>query len=253
MNHHLERPVIAITYSSSDLEGFGLWRHMFHGIVAAGATPVGIDCAVEQPRIASLVRRLDGLIIGGGGDVDPALYGGAVDDDLLWGVNPARDASEQKALQAALDGTVPVLAICRGMQFVNVALGGSLHGDLARDRPGEVSHRPGKNLLDRSCHEVDIQPDSLLASLVGGHGHVAVNSEHHQGLKDLAPGLRAVAHSRDGLIEALESPERLIVGVQWHPEILWPAEQSSLNLLTGFVGFCATHASSDDSPAASLA
>ncbi|MCX6398428.1 MAG: gamma-glutamyl-gamma-aminobutyrate hydrolase family protein [Propionibacteriales bacterium] len=245
MNHHLERPVIGITYSSKDLEGFGLWRHMFHGFVAAGATPVGIDCAVEQPLIASTVRRLDGLVVGGGGDVDPVRYGGAVDDELLWGVNPARDAIEEVALRAAFDGAVPVLAICRGMQFVNVALGGTLHADLTRDRPSDVVHRPGKELLDRSCHDVDVDADTLLSAWMGRHGRVAVNSEHHQGLDVLAPGLRGVAHSRDGLVEAVELPGRQLVGVQWHPEILWSTEQSSLDLLAGFVRISATRASAN--------
>ncbi|KRB78473.1 hypothetical protein ASE01_04210 [Nocardioides sp. Root190] len=248
MNHHLDRPVIGITYSSKDLEEFGLWRHMFHGFVAAGATPVGIDCAVDQPLIASVVGRLDGLVVGGGGDVDPARYGGAVADELLWGVNPSRDAIEEVALQAAIDGTVPVLAICRGMQFVNVALGGTLHADLARDRPSEVVHRPGKELLDRSCHGVDVEADTLLSAWMGRQGRIAVNSEHHQGLDVLAPGLRAVAHSPDGLVEAVELRGRLLVGVQWHPEILWSTEQSSLDLLTGFVRVSSMRSSLNRSP-----
>lgn len=238
MNPYLNRPVVGITYSSTDLEDFGLWRHLFHGFVAAGATPVGIDGAVEQPGIGSLVKRLDGLVVGGGGDVCPALYGGATDDPALWGVNPARDASEHLAFRVAIGREIPVLAICRGMQLVNVALGGTLYADLSRDRPGPVAHRPGKDLLDRPCHDVVVAPGSLLAKWLGRDGLVAVNSEHHQGIRDLAPPLRAVASAPDDLVEGVELAERQVVGVQWHPEILWAEEATSLDLLAGFVRAC---------------
>ncbi|NYI44535.1 putative glutamine amidotransferase [Nocardioides aromaticivorans] len=238
MNAYLDRPVVGITYSSQDLEDFALWRSLFHGFVAAGATPVGIDCAVEQPRIDGLVRRLDGLVVSGGGDVDPALYGGATDDELLRGVNHARDVAERSALDAAFASGIPVLAICRGLQFVNVVLGGTLYADLARDRPGPIAHRAGEEVLDRVCHDVEVEPGTLLAAWLGDAGTIAVNSEHHQGIRDLAPGLTAVAHAPDGLVEAVQLPERRLVGVQWHPEILWPNEPSSLDLLVGFVEEC---------------
>ncbi|GAA3671433.1 gamma-glutamyl-gamma-aminobutyrate hydrolase family protein [Nocardioides ginsengisoli] len=238
MSAYLDRPVVGITYSSQDLEGFGLWRHLFHGFIAAGATPVGIDCAVEQPRIGGLVERLDGLVVSGGGDVDPALYGGATDDAVLRGVNPLRDASERVALDVALERDLPVLAICRGLQFVNVVLGGTLYADLARDRPGVIGHRAGEEVLDRPCHDVRVTDGSLLSVWMGGAGTVAVNSEHHQGIRDLAPVLRPVAVAPDGLVEAAEMADRRLVGVQWHPEILWPNEPTSLGLLTGFVAAC---------------
>jgi putative glutamine amidotransferase len=237
LNAYLDRPVVGITYSSQDLEDFGLWRSLFHGFVAAGATPVGIDCAVEQPRIDGLVRRLDGLVVSGGGDVDPALYGGATDDDLLRGVNHARDVAERIALDTAFASGIPVLAICRGLQFANVVLGGTL-------RPGPPAHRAGEEVLDRVCHDVEVEPGTLLAAWLGDAGTIAVNSEHHQGIRDLAPGLTAVAHAPDGLVEAVQAPERRLVGVQWHPEILWPNEPSSLDLLVGFVKECRVQARS---------
>lgn len=239
MSAHLLRPVVGITYSARDFEGFDLWRHVFHAFVAAGATPVSIDCTQEQPEIQALVRRLDGLVISGGGDVDPSLYGGSPADGLLRGMNPARDASERLALQAALDQGMPVLAICRGLQLVNALQGGTLFTDLSRDREGSFPHTFGETALDRVSHEVEVLPGTLLATWMGASGRFGVNSEHHQGLAELAPCLRPVAWAPDGLVEGAESAEHNLVGVQWHPEILWPYEASSFDLLRGFVSACA--------------
>jgi len=236
---HLDRPVIGITYLARDLERFELWRHIFHGFVAVGATPLSIDCTLEQPSIHTLVERLDGLVISGGGDVDPTLYGGDPADRLLRGVNPARDLSERLALNSALGGGIPILAICRGVQFVNVALGGTLHADLGRDRPGSLQHQKSQGALVRPTHDVEVEAGTLLSKWLGTDGVIPVNSEHHQGLRDLAPELTAVAHAPDGVVEAVESVGHRLVGVQWHPEILWPYEPSSEALLRGFATECA--------------
>ena len=238
MKEHLDRPVIGITYSPLDLEHFQQWRHVFHGFVAAGATPVGIDCTVEQPHIGALVRRLDGLVVSGGGDVDPAVYGGDPTDAVLRGVNPARDANERAALEAALDHSMPVLAICRGLQLVNVVLGGTLYADLARDRPGSSVHQVSTDALVDPLHDVEVTSGTLLSKWIGADGVIAVNSEHHQGVRTLAPDLTPVAFAPDGLVEAAEMSEANLVGVQWHPEVLWPYVESSAALLRGFVGAC---------------
>lgn len=246
MNVHLHRPVIGITYSARDFEGFDLWRHVFHAFVAAGATPISIDCTQEQPRIHTLVERLDGLVVSGGGDVDPSLYGGDPSDPLLRGVNKARDASERLALRVALDRGMPVFAICRGLQFVNTVLGGSLFTDLNRDRGDGLSHKPGEAQLDRAAHDVEVLPDTLLAKWMGADGPIPVNSEHHQGISELAPDLVPVAWATDGLVEGAESAEHNLVGVQWHPEVLWPYEGTSFDLLRGFVSACAAFGRPED-------
>jgi putative glutamine amidotransferase len=238
VQEHLDRPVIGITYSTRDLEGFRLWRHVFHAFVAAGATPLSIDCTQEQPRISALIAQLDGLVISGGGDVDPTLYGGNPGDPSVRGVNPARDVSERNALQCALDRGMPILAICRGLQFVNVALGGTLHADLARHRPASLAHQASAEALAHPVHDVDVAAGTLLAKWMGSDGRIPVNSEHHQGICELAPSLTAVASSPDGLVEAAESVENHLVGVQWHPEILWPYEPHSASLLRGYVSEC---------------
>lgn len=240
MKEHLERPVVGITYSSRSLEGFGLWRHIFHAFVAAGATPISIDCEHEHPRIGSVVERLDGLVISGGGDVDPELYGGDGNDGAL---NPARDASERMALRAAFGREMPVLAICRGLQLVNVTLGGTLFADLSRDLPGALAHKAGGEALAHPVHQVEVVPGTLLSKWIGADGSIPVNSEHHQGVRELAGDLTPTAFSSDGLVEGVEIRERKLVGVQWHPEISWPYDERSAALLRGFVAECAAFAS----------
>jgi putative glutamine amidotransferase len=235
----LDRPLIGVTYSSAELGEFTLWGHMFRGIVAACGIPVAIDCRLPVPHIAELVGRLDGLILSGGGDVDPSRYGGDRADPLVRGVNPARDDAELAALRRAqLDGK-PVLAICRGAQLVNVALGGILYADLARDHPSPLTHRMTEDALAGPLHEVDVVPGTDLAKWLDVAGPIAVNSQHHQGIRKLAPDLVPSAYSEDGLVEAFELPDGPLMGVQWHPEVLWPTEAHSHNLLAAFVACCA--------------
>lgn len=241
-----QSPVIAVTFAFSETRGFDLWHLMFQGIVASGGTPVAVDCSQPQPELSELVRRCDGLVIGGGGDVDPRLYGGDPDDDVLSGVNPARDANEKAALAAARDHAKPVLAICRGAQLVNVALGGTLYADIARDARTTVPHKESNEALARTLHAVDVAPDTLLARWLGQSGRVLVNSEHHQGIRELAPPLRAVARSDDGLVEAFELTGERVLGVQWHPEFLWPAESHARLLLRNFVWDSTSHVHAAD-------
>ena len=167
MTAALTRPLIGITYNSAELSEFLLWRHMFHGLVAAGGTPIAIDCLAAPPQIDALVTRLDGLLLSGGGDIDPTLYGADPTDPLLDGVNTHRDKAEQSALAAARARHRPVLAICRGAQLVNATLGGTLYVDLARDRPTELAHRHSEDALGYPLHDVNVVTDSLLSDWVG--------------------------------------------------------------------------------------
>lgn len=242
VSDHLGRPIVGVTYVSTDLAQFTHWRNMFNGVVAAGATPVSIDCAAPLADLEAHVARMDGLILSGGGDVDPRLYGGEPDDALLTNVNPLRDQQERVALDSALSAGLPILAICRGLQFVNVAFGGTLYADLARDKVDGMIHQGSEDALDRPKHEVEVSPGSLIAKWMGADGPVQVNSKHHQGIAALAPGLTAVAHSPDGLVEAVEAPQDTLVGIQWHPEVLWPREPNALALLCGFVNECREYA-----------
>ncbi len=176
----------------------------------AGGTPVVLT-AVEY--VEALVERLDGLVLSGGGDVEPRHYGAELHPQTSW-LDERRDAFELALVRAARAHGVPLLGVCRGMQVMNVALGGTL-----------VQHLPDMTELahyvpdrwDASAHEVEIAPDSRLRSLLGAEP-IEVNSVHHQAIERLAPGLRAVAWAPDRVIEAIETDSEPVLGVQWHPE-----------------------------------
>jgi putative glutamine amidotransferase len=185
-------------------------------VQAAGAIPVGLfpDSSVTaDPHL--VLGRIDALLLIGGADVDPSTYG-APHSELTERTYLARDEFEISLARAALDADVPVLGICRGVQILNVARGGTLHQDLAE--AGFAEHRPSRGRLD-VLHEVIVEPGSLAAHLAGD-GVVRVNSHHHQGIGEIGEGALVSARSSgDGLPEALEWPEcRYALGVQWHPE-----------------------------------
>ncbi|HWD07409.1 MAG TPA: gamma-glutamyl-gamma-aminobutyrate hydrolase family protein [Amycolatopsis sp.] len=237
-----DAPVVAFTYDPRALNEAVRWRLMFEGVVAAGGVPMAIDCAVAQPDIGALAGLVDGVIIGGGNDVDPRRYGGDPRDPLVKGVNPDRDGNELAMLRAARDLGKPVLAICRGMQLMNVAYGGTLFADLERDFPGIGVHRQGLAALPDPAHTVTVESGTTLARWLDTDGTITVNSEHHQGVRDVGEGLRVVARAEDGSVEAIESTTEDVVGVQWHPEYFWPVEKTSLTLLSTFVAESAAKA-----------
>jgi putative glutamine amidotransferase len=187
-------------------------------VAASGAEPVVLDVG-HGPR--DLLKNLDGLVLSGGGDVDPALFGEAP-HAAYSPAEEGRDAAEIALVNAALESKTPVLAICRGIQVLNVAAGGTLVQDIPTEVTHSLAHRIDKP-KDFPAHEVAVSPGSTLAALLGTNGaqpHVAVNSRHHQSVKAVAPGFHVTAKATDGVIEALESddPDTFCVGVQWHPE-----------------------------------
>jgi len=235
MSMSAEIPVIAVTLDFDELPGFVHWKEMFRGIVVAGAAPVAIDCGKPRTDLPAILESVDGLLISGGVDVDPSLYGGSPDDPRIQKINPHRDANELIALEIARARGIPILAICRGAQLTNVALGGTLYADLARDWVGRTGHWHSEEALIDSLHLVQVEADTLLADWMGIYGIVPVNSQHHQGIKTLAPSARAVAYTDDGLVEAFEIASDRLVAVQWHPEVLWRNEPHALELLRSFV------------------
>lgn len=229
------RPMIAVTYSSGEIARFRGKRDMFESIINAGGAPLAIDCVSPVDTMEEIVSRVDGLIISGGGDVSAAVSGVDPDDPLLGGVNEARDANEIAALRTAMAHGIPVFAICRGCQLVNVALGGELYADVPRDFDDSIRHTSTPDEMRHGLHGVTIEPGSTLSRWIGGATRAEVNSNHHQAVKTPAPGARVTAHSDDGLIEAYEIAESNIVAVQWHPEVQWVNDPVSLQLLTSFV------------------
>ena len=203
----------------------------------AGATPrpLGLDTAP-----ADALRGADGLLLTGGDDVDPALYGEAPHPTFDVS-EPGRDALEIDLVRRALEADLPVLAICRGLQVLNVALGGTLIQDIPSE-PGSLLPHDAEGPATTLAHTVTVTPGSCLAALVGADGVRAVNSRHHQAVRALGHGLVATAVSPDGLIEAAEVPAaRFCVGVQWHPEN-FHATGEFHGLFEGFVAACRSRA-----------
>ena len=202
----------------------------------AGATPRELTLADEPAAIAA---QVDGLMLTGGGDVDPALYG-AVPHATYSAAEPGRDAFEIALVRAVLDAGKPVFAICRGMQVLNVALG----GDLVQDIPTEVNgaaHHDVREPRYALAHEVWTTQGSRFSTLmreklVDGES-CQVNSRHHQAVKHLGTGLEVVATAPDGVIEAVERPGAFCLGVQWHPENFWRTGEFR-PLFEGFVDAC---------------
>ena len=160
----------------------------------------------------------DGVVLAGGVDVDPARYGVDVPHPTVE-VDRQRDSTEFAFFEAARRGSIPTLGICRGMQLLNVALGGTLHQDIPTEHPSDITHNvPGK-VPERRDHSVEIRPGTKLADIAGAPT-IQVNSRHHQAVDKLAPGVEVSAVAPDGLVEAFESSEPWLLAVQWHPENL---------------------------------
>lgn len=210
------RPIIGITTYGRDKRGFfGIDVEYVEAIRRAGGIPVLLPPG--ELHQDELLKRLDGLIISGGGDVEPTHYQGTAHAAIEY-VDPERDASEIRLAQMVVESGLPALNICRGAQVLNVALGGTLIEHLPDEVGDEIDHRATPEGF--VYHPVAVEPASHLAEIIG---QVEINaaSWHHQAVRWLAPGLKPVAFAADGTVEALEMPEHpWLIAVQWHPENL---------------------------------
>ena len=198
-----------------------------HCVEQAGGVPVLLPLQATA-AFDALLGRLDGLLLAGGEDINPAVYGGRVNRHV-GRMEPRRDAYELALLDRALELGLPILGICRGCQLLNAFFGGTLHRDLEAERPGEVFHATTLLPKEETTHIVDLAEGSTLARALD-RTTLAVNSFHHQGIESLGDGLQAVGWAADGLVEALEHPgHSFVLGVQWHPEMMTEAhpEQST--------------------------
>lgn len=185
-------------------------------VMRAGGAPVLLPRSDDEGVMASVMARVDGLLLTGGGDVVSLGYG-EEPHPRAFGQDPVRDAAEFAAIRIALERGLPVLGICRGIQALNAALGGTLVQDVPSQVKGACQHytRASETLL---VHTITIEPDSLLARVLGVTS-TAVNSWHHQAVRDLGEGLRVNCRARDGVVEGVESADgRPILAVQCHPE-----------------------------------
>ncbi len=244
----MSRPRIAIVcnvvgYGDTDTatpggEGWAyqhsIGAHYVDAIAECGGLPVLVPCLDDPDSVLPLLESCDGLMITGGADVAPLDYG-ALPSRKLKLVNPYRDAFDRMAVRFALDHPdLPVLGICRGIQSYNVYAGGTLIQDIPSEVPGAIQHNQRAPAWQPS-HPVTVEPDTRLAE-VWGAGEVLVNSFHHQAIRDLAAGLRVVARSPDGVIEAAEAEgQAWRVLVQCHPEHMFRRHDHMRRLFEAFV------------------
>jgi putative glutamine amidotransferase len=221
-----ERPIIGIP-AVFTTAAWGFWKEGAHLIAdtyisalwEAGAFPLIIPPnGTDNPAtFARILEVVDGLLFVGGADIDPGLYGQEAGPEMEE-TSPERDSFETPLILAALERDVPVLGICRGIQLMNIATGGTLHQDLMV--AGLANHRQAPGFLDQGCfHDITVEQGSLLASITGA-AEIAVNSHHHQGIDRIGEGAVVTARAvADGCVEALEWPNRrFALGLQWHPE-----------------------------------
>jgi putative glutamine amidotransferase len=206
-----------------------------HAVQHAGGVPVPLPPQLSAGALERLVKALGGLLLTGGGDVDPATFGEAP-HSTVYEVAPARDALECSAVRLVLDRQLPILAVCRGIQVLNVALGGTLYQDVDTDPGTEILHSQTEP-RDQPTHKVKVKPGSRLAEALGVD-EIEVNSMHHQVVKDLGAGLEPVAWAPDLLVEGIEMADssRFVVGVQWHPEELRAHSDPARRLFAAFIG-----------------
>ena len=183
----------------------------------AGLVPLIVPPLSSSEAASSVLDSVSGLVLTGGEDVDPARYG-EKRHEKVRSVNVARDATEAALVEEARARGLPVLAICRGIQILNVALGGTLVQDIPSQCHTDIDHDE-EGARNSRTHEVSIEPGSLIAGAVGTE-HLSVNSFHHQSVKRVADGMKVTARSPDGVIEGIESTDEKwwVMGVQWHPE-----------------------------------
>ena len=227
------RPIIGVV-PLADIQRDSLWMvpGYLEGVTAAGGLPVMLPLTGDGAVIEQISEEISGLLMTGGQDVDPRVYGQAKTDGC-GEICAARDVMESELLGRMLELDKPVLGICRGIQFINAYLGGTLYQDLEAQRPSGAGHRMSPP-YDRYAHSVSVEKGTVLREIFGGSAEV--NSYHHQGVDSLAKGLAAAAFAPDGLIEAVERPaSRFVVAVQWHPEWLYRVDHRQLALFEAFV------------------
>lgn len=242
------RPLIGVTMQSLQaVEGIPAamppsWvmnRMYLDALVRAGAAPVMLPLLTDGPEaLRDMYDRLDGLLLPGGVDIHPSSYGQAARPGLRR-TDPERDAVELTLARWALADDLPILGLCRGLQVINVAQGGTLFQDIATERLGTGRHDFEPPEFERSflAHHVDVAAGSRVRQLAGEPA-VLVNSMHHQGVDRLGAGLVITALAPDGVAEAVEGPGRFVLGVQWHPESLVPGDRVASSLFSEFVGAC---------------
>ncbi|MBI5948136.1 MAG: gamma-glutamyl-gamma-aminobutyrate hydrolase family protein [Chloroflexi bacterium] len=232
-------PLIGVTTGSSPASATAPERAQvnaayLHAVQQAGGVPVLLPPQLRPAQLLDLLQALDGIVLTGGGDISPALYGEEPHPATEF-VSEQRDSLEIACLRYALEQDLPLLCICRGMQVLNVALGGSLVQDIPSQVQGAILHRQAGSRSEPT-HAVWLKQGSRTAELLGTITPM-VNALHHQAVNALGQGLEAVGQAPDGVVEAIEMPgrEAFLVAVQWHPEEMVGSSEEARRIFEGLV------------------
>ena len=231
------KPVIGlIPLYDDEKESYWMLPGYMRVIEKCGGLPIMLPLTTDQEELEQASNLCDGILFTGGHDVSPVVYG--EEKRSTCGIScDMRDAMEGYILKECLADNKPFLGICRGIQFVNAYLGGTLYQDIPTEYECKVEHHM-EPPYDRAVHKVEILPYTKLAEILGAGMH-EVNSYHHQAIKELSHEVKKMAVSEDGLIEAIEvRNQKFAVAVQWHPEFSYENNEDSIKLVTAFVNEC---------------
>lgn len=208
------------------------------GIIKSGGLPVLLPLVSDEDLLQEAFEKIDGLLLSGGPDVDPKYYG---ENNMICNgtISPYRDVMEMYLARKAITENKPVFGICRGIQVMNTAMGGSLYQDIhSQIQDSKLIKHSQEAPKWYGTHKVSIESSSLVGKACG-KDTVEVNSYHHQAIKEPAQGFTVIARSPDGVIEAIEvKGHKFALGVQWHPELMWQENEMHLSLFVDFVRSC---------------
>ncbi len=235
----MRKPIIGLT-PQYDYEKNRVWigPNYLEAIRTAGGVPILLPLQVEKDELATAANVCDGFLFTGGPDIDPFRFGEETIKQCGV-VVPERDKMEENLFQIAMESDKPILGICRGIQVLNVFLGGTLYQDITAQFPSDLSlshsQQSGNSVL---THSVAIKENTMLHDIIS-KDFIKVNSFHHQAIKDVAPSLKVAGVSMDSLVEAVYFPDhKFFLGVQWHPEHLFSTNEDALNIFKAFVKAC---------------
>ncbi len=233
-------PIIGIVASAKDVDDLTSTTTYPKAIEAAGGIPIVLPCGENFEMYDHFVDLCDGFMFTGGCDIHPARYG----EDILpacGSIQDHRDTIELAFFEKAIQTDKPVIAICRGIQLVNVGLGGTLYQDIPSQLGTNIAHKQTEGRFEPS-HRVTVVENTPLHAMTGGKTAMMANSFHHQAIKALGRGLEVMARAEDGVIEAVFMPEKPYVhAYQWHPERLWQIDCDNQRIFTQFVDACREH------------
>ncbi len=229
----MKKPLIGITPArENSYQQVKLRREYIEVITAAGGIPILLPIQYDREIINCYLEIIDGLLLTGGGDIDPFLFG----EEPVVGVreiDAQRDYFEVKLTKKALNRQIPILGICKGCQIINIAAGGDIYQDLYSQKEGIIEHFQ-KTARQLPAHNIIIEQNSYLYRITEKE-NFRVNSFHHQAVRNTAPLFQAVARARDGVIEAIEKKEGFVLGVQWHPESMYKDWEEHFYIFKEFI------------------